>query len=126
LKKELTIVQIFGSGLALILITLLIFLFSEKMVFLHTAIALTVLLMIWPAPFRYFGIVWFALGEALGFIVSRILLTVIFLFLVIPVAIFKKGSIRRNMNLGQFKIGNDSVFKNRNHIFDSDDLVRPF
>ncbi len=82
--------------------------------------------MIWPAPFRYFGIVWFALGEALGFIVSRILLTVIFSFLVIPVAIFKKGSIRRNMNLGQFKIGNDSVFKNRNYIFDSGDLLKPF
>jgi hypothetical protein len=30
------------------------------------------------------------------------------------------------MNLGQFKIGNDSVFKNRNYIFDSGDLLKPF
>jgi hypothetical protein len=126
LKKNLNITQVFGSGLALILIALLIFLFSEKIFFLHAAMVLTVLLMIWPAPFRYFGIVWFALGEALGYVISRILLTVIYLFLVIPVSIFKRGGIRCNMNLEHFKKGNESVFKDRNHIFDSGDLLKPF
>lgn len=126
MNKNLNITQVFGSGLALILIALLVFLFSEETFFLKVAIAFTLLLMIWPAPFRYFGIIWFALGEALGYVISRILLTVIYLFLVIPVSIFKRGSIRRNMNLEYFKKGHESVFKDRNHIFDSGDLLKPF
>lgn len=108
MKKDITISQVFGSGLALILIALLIFLLTEKILFLHTAIGLTVLSMIWQAPFRYFGIAWFVFGEALGFVVSRILLTLIYVVLVIPIGLLKRGTIRKNMKLGQFKKGTDA------------------
>lgn len=102
------------------------FLLTEKILFLHTAIGLTVLLMIWHAPFRYFGVAWFAFGEALGFVVSRIVLTFIYIVLVIPIGLLKRRTIRKNMKLGQFKKGTDSVFKDRNLTYGQNDLVKPF
>lgn len=126
LKKEFTTAQIYGSGLALILILLLIYLFNGNNTIIQAVIFLTILLMIWPAPFRYFAILWFALAELMGFIASRIILSLIFLFMVIPAGIIKRGSLRKTLKLGLFKKGSDSVFTSRNHTFSADDLIKPF
>lgn len=126
LKKEFTTSQIYGSGLALILILLLIYLFNGNYSIIQAVIFFTILLMIWPAPFRYFAIMWFALAELMGFIASRIVLTLIFLFMVIPAGILKRGSLRKTLKLGMFKKGNVSVFTDRNHTFSADDLIKPF
>lgn len=125
-KRELSTSQIYGSGLALILIMLLISLFGGSKAFVQAAAVLTILLMVWPAPFRYFAIVWFAFAEVLGYITSRILLTVIFLLVVIPVGLMKRGSLRQTLKTGLFKKGCGSVFVNRNHTFTADDLLKPF
>jgi hypothetical protein len=125
-KKQLTVSQLFGSGLALILIFLLLYLFSKNQLYIHISVALTILLMVWPAPFKYFGLFWFAFGETLGFVVSRIILTLIFVLVVIPVGLLKRKSIRKNMHLNDFAKSNRSVFKERNHTFTSDDLLKPF
>jgi hypothetical protein len=126
LKKEFTTSQTYGSGLALILILLLIYLFSGNNLIIQAVVFFTILLMIWPAPFRYFAILWFALAELMGFIVSRILLSIIFIFMVIPAGILKRGSLRKTLKLGLFNKGNDSVFTSRNHTFSADDLIKPF
>lgn len=126
IKKEFNKSQIYGSGLALLLILLLVYLFGENKAVIQSAVVLTILLMVWPTPFRYFAIVWFALAEILGYIVSRILLTVIFLILVVPVGILKRGTLRKSLKLGMFKKGTHSVFISRNHTCAADDLRKPF
>ena len=125
-KKSFNSSQLFGSGLALILIFLLIYLFNEKRLYLHVAIFLTIVLMVWPAPFRFFAIMWFAFAEITGFIVSRILLTFIFLLIVVPAGFIKRKTLHRNLWLGQFWKSNNSVFITRNHIFVAEDLLKPF
>lgn len=126
IKREFTTSQIYGSGLALLLILLLVYLFAENKAVIQIAVVLTVLLMVWPAPFRYFAILWFGLADVLGYVVSRIILTVVYLILVVPVGILKRESLRRSLKLNLFKKGNESVFTIRNHTFTGDDLLKPF
>lgn len=126
IKKQLTDSQVYGSGLAFILIFLLMMLFTEARIFLYGAVIATVVLLAWPAPFRYFGIFWFSLGEALGYVVSRILLTLIFFLIVTPVSVFKRKSIRRRMKLDEKSTGPASVFITRDHRFTPSDFVKPF
>jgi hypothetical protein len=126
LKRQLNTNQLFGSGLALILLMLLGYIFLHTQILLYFAVSLVILLMIWPQPFRYFGIFWFAFGEALGFVVSKILLTIVYGLLVIPIGLLKRKSIRHNMQLSVFKKDETSVFKSRNYTFSEKDFEKPF
>jgi hypothetical protein len=125
-KEAITAVRTYGSGLALILIFLITFILTGEIFLLYISLGVTVLLMVWPAPFRYWGRLWFSLGEILGLVVSRILLSIIYLLLVIPVGLIVGKKIRRNMQLFSFKNGSDSVFKERDHFFSPADLEKPF
>ncbi len=126
LKRQLSTAQIYGSGLAFILILLLIYSFTGVKYFLHVSLAVLIILMVWPVPFRYFGLFWFALGELLGYITGRFFMAVIFVLVVIPVSIFKRRSIRKKMNLGASDKGVPSFFITRNHRFSAADLIKPF
>ena len=125
-KKDFTPHQLYGSGFAAILICLLFFMFNRNDLWIYVASGLALLIMIWPLPVRYFAIVWFGIGETLGFFVSRILLTVFYVLLVIPVGLFVRKRIRNNMQLPCFKKETSSVFKSRNHLFIPDDFTKPF
>ena len=125
-RKELSTSQIYGSGLALILIFVLLYLFFDKPIFFYIVGGLTVALLIWPNPFRYFGIFWFALGDILGYVVGRILLTIIFLVVVVPVGLIMRGKLRSNLQLSQFKANGNSVFRERGYLFSGKDFSKPF
>jgi hypothetical protein len=126
LKRNLSTTQVFGSGLALILLSLLLYIFLENQIFLNISLGLTIFLMIWPAPFKYFGYLWFAFGEALGYVVSRIILSVVYIVLVIPVGLMKRAKISRNMKLNVFKRDTASVFIPRDYNFSDKDFDKPF
>lgn len=126
LKRETAAVRTYGSGLALILIFLITFILTGKSLLMHISLGITILLMIWPAPFRYFAYVWFSFGEILGFVVSRILLSIIYLVLVIPVGLIVGKRLRHNMQLSSFKTDTLSAFKKRDHLFSSADFEKPF
>jgi hypothetical protein len=124
--RDLNSHQLYGSGLAAILICLLGYVFSGIDTWVYVAIGAVLLLMIWPEPFRYFGMAWFGLGELLGFFVSRVLLTIIYGLLVIPIGMLVRKRLRRNMQLSLFKTGEGSAFTSRNHLFTEKDFEKPF
>jgi len=126
LKRNLNTNQIYGSGLALILIMLGLNLYFKERLFAEIALGMVILLMIWPTPFRYFGYFWFAFGESLGYVVSRVILSVVYVVLVIPVGLLKRKPIRRSMQVNAYKAGTDSLFKNRNHKYTEADFEKPF
>lgn len=126
LKRQLNTAQVYGSGLALILLNLLLYIFLSKTIFLHFSLGFVILLMIWPSPFRYFGLFWFAFGEALGYMVSRIILSIIFLLLVVPIGLLKRRGLRKNMQLNIFKKDTTSVFRARDYVFSDKDFEKPF
>lgn len=126
LNKELNTAQVYGSGLALIIIFVLLYIFLEKRIFFYSANFLTVTLLIWPKPFRYFGIFWFGLGDVLGFIVSKIILILIYFVIVIPVGWIIRKKIRSNMQIQHFGKNSDSVFRTREYLFSVKDFSKPF
>ena len=68
---------------------------------------------------------WMKLAEGLGFISSRILLTVVYVLVVLPVAFFAKRSGKLSIKLGKGGRG-ASGFKDRNHVFVKEDLENPW
>ena len=61
-----------------------------------------------------------------GNVVSRILLTVIFYVLVTPVGLIRRVLGADAMQLKKWKNGNVSVFQERNHLFNSADIEKPY
>jgi len=64
---------------------------------------------------------WFKLAEALGYINSRILLSIIFFFILFPVAVFARMGKGRNL-LGLKRNSSGSAFTERNHRYEPKDL----
>lgn len=62
---------------------------------------------------------WFKLGHALGYVNSRIILTVVFYLILFPIAIFYRISSKNSL---QRKPVHGSIFFERNHTYSKKDL----
>jgi len=124
--KKITVEKCKDSGLALVLICLISFLAWERPTLLLLAIAFLVTAMTYPPVFQPFARFWFALSTALGTVVSKILLTVLFYGLVLPVGLARRTMGKDSMQIRSWKKGNASVFRVRTHRFTAKDLEHPY
>lgn len=111
---------------AMVLIGLLIGLFTGNMLFFKIATILLLINMIWPAIFRPVARIWIGGSIVLGTIVSKILLTILFFGLVTPLGVIRRIAGADAMLLKQWKKGPASVFNERNHRFEVNDIEKPF
>jgi len=123
---KLTKQQCSDSGLAATLILLIIGYFTGNTIFFHIAIPVVILVMVAPRVFYPFGILWFGLAHFLGNVVSRILLTIIYIVLVVPVGLVRQVAGKDPLQLRRFKKDNESIFQVRNHQYVSKDLETPY
>lgn len=114
------------TGLALILILLLFAYLWEKYILILPAIVILVLTMTWPSVFRPLAVVWFGLSHFLGNIISKILLTLIFAVVVIPVGLIRRISGADSMVLKNWKGKRGSMFLQRDHHFTMEDMEKPY
>ena len=114
------------SGLALALIALLLGLLLNDDAYFKTAIVLLFLSMAVPSIFRPFAFLWYGLAELLGTVMSKILLTLVFVIIVLPVALLRKIAGKDSMNLKAFKNGTSTVFTEINKVYSKTDLEKPF
>jgi len=114
------------TGLAAVLILLLIAHFRESTSLVVPTIIVLVLTMIWPGLFRPAAYVWFSLANILRKIVSSILLTVVFLVIATPIGLIRNLVGADPMNRKKWKKGSTSVFVERDHSFTAHDLERPY
>ncbi len=77
--KKLSVEQCKDSGLALVLICLICYQVWKLPLLILLAIIFLVIAMTYPLIFQPFAIFWFALSTALGTVVSKIILAVLFL-----------------------------------------------
>jgi hypothetical protein len=112
--------------MGLVLLLLLLFVARKREWYLIGAIAIHVINMIAPQVYRPTAVVWFGLSDLLGTIVSKILLVIIFFGVVTPIAVLRRLFGKDSLKLRAFKTGQDSVMLERNHIFVSTDLERPY
>lgn len=124
--RSITASQARDTGLAFVLILLLVGHFRHDDVWILPAIGVLVMTMIWPGFFRPFGYVWFTAANVLRKVVSSILLTVIFLVIATPIGWIRRIVGADPMQRRRWKKDQTSVFVQRDHIFSAEDLERPY
>ena len=115
------------TGQALVLLFLIVFLATANRLWLFSALAVLVVNMTCPIVFGPAAVVWFGFAELLGAVVSRILLTLVFFFLVLPVGFLRSLTGSDPMRLKEWKrTPDDSVFVERKHLYRPEDIVTPY
>jgi hypothetical protein len=114
------------SGMAIMLILMIIGFFTNNDLFYKIAIPVLLMNMIFPMFYYPFAILWFGLSNLLGTIVSKILLSIVFFIIVLPVALLRRMLGKDSLLLKKFKKSSESVMKTRNQTYVAADLEKPF
>ena len=125
-NKKLSVEKCKDSGLALVLICLLCYQAWKLDILMLLAVIFLIVAMTYPLIFQPFARIWFALSTALGTVVSKIILSVLFFVLVFPIGLLRRLMGKDSMRLKGWKKGAESVFRLRNHRFAAKDLDHPF
>ncbi|HKP31686.1 MAG TPA: SxtJ family membrane protein [Chitinophagaceae bacterium] len=70
-----------------------------------------------PVLAKYIHIGWMKLGHAMGYVMSKVMLTLVYVIVVLPMSVFS----RKKVTL-QLKASKNSYFKERNHTYKKEDL----
>ena len=125
--RNLTKNQSIDTGMAFVLICLLLANFFFKITFLnYIAILILLITMSIPIILKPFAFLWFNFSHYLGTIVSTILLSTIFFVLVTPVGILVRFFKKDPLTLKAYKQKTDSILKMRHYLFTEKDLKHPY
>lgn len=114
------------TGLALVLLTLLLHWLGEYGALMPVAIVLLLTCILRPQVYRPLVGPWRKLGEALGAVASRIVLTLLFFLVVTPVGLLRRMAGADPMQLRQWRRGSASAMHRRDHRFCPEDLEKPY
>lgn len=114
------------TGMAMVLLCLLIGWLADAERLFLLAIPLLVITMVFPGLYRPVAVVWLGLSHLLGTVVSRILLTVVFFVIVTPVGLLRRLLQMDSLQLKKFRRGRESVMKVREHLYVASDIDRPY
>jgi hypothetical protein len=114
------------TGLAVVLVLLIIEYIKRPNWFIIAAMVVLVLVMTWPEVFRPLSKVWFGFSHFLGLIVSKIILSIIFFLIVTPVGLARRVFGSDPMKGRAWKKGKVSVMVKRNHRYEKEDLENPY
>jgi len=125
-KITITVEKCKDSGLALVLISLICYQVWKLESFILLAIIFLVVAMTYPLIFQPFARFWFWLSTALGTVVSKIILTVLFFVIVLPIGLVRRVLGKDSMRMKIWKKGSQSVFRVREHRFAAKDMEHPY
>jgi len=125
-KRKITKDQSRDTGMAMVLILMLVAASRKKEGYLIVAMALHVINMIVPQIYKPVAYLWLGLSDLLGAVVSKIMLSIVFFAVVTPIGLLRRLSGKDSLKLRVFKGSKDSVMLERNHMFVGRDLESPF
>jgi hypothetical protein len=114
------------TGMALILVLMFIIYFLKYEHITIYVIGLLILNMVTPWVYRPLAVVWFGFSHLMGTIMSKLILSLVFIIVVTPVGIIRRIFCADTLKLKAFKKGSDSVLEERNHTFTGEDLFKPY
>ncbi len=114
------------TGMAMVLICLLLGYFGKFPQFLPLSIILLLLTMAWPKAFRPLAGLWFGLSQLMGGVVSKVILTLAFFLVVTPIGLIRRWLGADSLQLKKWKQGSDSVFVERQGAIRDEDLLNPY
>ena len=119
--------QCVETGILASMLFLVLFLFYRvETLFIWTSLGILFLNLLVPTVFYPFAYLWFGLAKVLGFVSTKVLLTIAFVFIVIPVGLMRRWLGKDNLHLKQFKKNSKSVFIEREHLYNPEDLKNTF
>ncbi len=124
--RKYTVEQCKDTGMAMVLLLLLMFYFFKSDLFIFGAIVLHILNMAFPDVYRPVAVVWLGLTHFLGTIVSKVILSVVFFTVVTPVGLWRRLFASDTLRLKAFKADRKSVMHERNYTFTGRDIERPY
>ena len=124
--RKINLDQAKDTGLAIILILLIIEYVKRPGWLTLCTMAVLVLTMTYPAALKPLGRIWFGFSHILGTIVSKIILSLVFFLIVTPIGLVRRISGADPMRNKLWKKGDDSVLVTRNHHYSSKDLQKPY
>jgi hypothetical protein len=127
LIKSVSREQCKDTGMALCLILLLLYYYLPGTVqLLACAIISLILNMIYPLLFWPVGIFWYNFSNVLGTIMSKIILSILFLVMVVPVGFIRNVLGYNGLVTNNWKNNDLSVFTERNHKYEPENIDKPF
>ena len=124
--RTISIKQASDAGMAAVLILLLIGLFTNNTLYYKMAIPVLVINMTFPMIYYPFAILWFGFSQLLGTIMSKLILTLVYVIMVVPVGVIRRLMGKDTLQLSEFKKSNRSVMLTRDYKFLSKDIENPY
>ena len=120
-KKEAT-----DTGMAMALICLLLGHFTKHNFYYMLAIPVLVIDMTFPMFYYPFAMVWLGLTNLLGAVMSRVLISIVYILILLPMGLIRKATGKDSLNLKGFKKDTKSVMVVRDYEFTAKDITNPF
>lgn len=114
------------TGMALVLLCLLIVHFKHAYKLVPLAIILLIITMAWPRAFKPLAGLWFGLSHVLGNVMSKVVLTLVFFLVVTPIGLIRRLMGKDSLQLKKFKKDQDSVFLVRAELVEKEHLHKPY
>lgn len=114
------------TGMAMVLLLLLIYLKTRRDGLLYAAMILHLVNMIVPRIYAPVAVLWLGLSKLLGTVMSKILLSILFFGLVTPIGLLRRLFGKDSLKLRAFKTSEESAMLVRNHLFVGHDIEKPF
>ncbi len=128
LKEKMTPIQCRDTALAFAFLSLLIWFFTDEVNFIYATMFIVLWAMVWPGSWQWPARLWFGFSHVLGFFMSKILLSIIYMLILMPVAMVRRVMGKDSMRLknygSQDKQG--SAFVVREHTYSKEDLENPY
>ncbi len=114
------------TGMAAVLILLLIGVFSHNNLYFKLAIPVLIINMTYPMFYYYLAIIWLGFSHLLGSVISKIILSFVYIIFVIPVGVFRRLLGKDSLKLLDFKKDKSSVMESRNYDYLPKDIENPY
>ncbi len=116
------------TGMAMTLILLLAGYFTKNILYYKLAIPVLVMGMAFPMFYSitFIATIWLGLTNLLGMVLSKVLLSVVYIVILLPMGIVRRLMGKDPLNLTGFKKAKTSVMINRDIQFTANDIKNPF
>jgi hypothetical protein len=114
------------TGMAMVLLFLILRVCLYRELYLYLAIALQIVTMTLPQVFKPIAVVWLGLSNLMGSVVSKVLMSIVFFAVVTPIGFLRRLFGHDSLKLRAFKASGESVMWERNHRFTARDMERPY
>jgi hypothetical protein len=113
-------------GMVIAVVCLVLAYYSNDIRAVPFVIIILIINLVFCNIYKPIASVWLRIAHLIGTITSKIILSSVFVLILIPVGIVRQIIGIDSLMLKQWKKGNSSVFKIREHLYEPSDVDKPY